>query len=275
MKKLLFVCLIFMLTSCDNSLVDRLTPGLIAKVGQHKIYLTDIKERAKEDNDKSIKLTKPILIFYLKEIIKEIIIEEEFKKFRLKINDADKKNAPFVKKFNEKELRRWLMFKKLKAYVVRKLTPPSSAECKAYYKAHIKDFNHSGKVELEYIVFEIKKDAEKFYNSVKKKGFDKSLKELRLQATYKGILNIENIPDDIKKQIDYTDKNSVWLIRSETKYYYVIKILNYYYKILPFKVIKNKISEKILEEKRRKLFNLWLEDKMKKRKITIYYDKLN
>jgi len=276
MKKLLLtVMILYFFVGCNSSIIDRLNPGLIAKVDNHKIYLDDIKERATEDNDKNVKLTKPMILFYLNEIIKEIVIKDEFKKLGLKLSEVDKKEAPYLKKLNKSELERWLIFKKLKSYIVRKITPPSAVKCKAYYKKHKKEFNDSEKVKLKYIIFEEKQRAEKFYKQVKKTNFDTALKKSGLYLTYKGILNVKNIPDDIKKQIDYTDKGSVWIIQSENKYFYVIKIEDFFRNILPFNVAKEYISKKILEENRAKLFDLWLRDTIKKRNIIIYYNKLN
>jgi hypothetical protein len=275
-KKIIFLFLIlFLFIGCENSLFDSINPKIVAKVDNYKIKIGDVKRRIIRDNEKEIKITKPILLYYLKEIIREKIIEDEFKRAHLKITEKDKKEVPFLSKLDPDELRRWLIFKKVKAYVVRKLTPPSERECKEYYKEHIKEFDDKEKVKLKYIIFEKKDNAERLYNLAKKLSFEEALKKENLEPSYRGILNIDNIPDDIKSKINFEKENSLWFVQAENKYYYVVKVEKFFKGHLPFKMVKDKISEEILEQRRGELFDLWLKEEMKKRKIKIYYNKLD
>ena len=264
----------FLLISCNNSIIDKLNPNVVAKIDNYKITMDSIKERVNEDNEQ-YKLTQPIILFYINEMIKEIIIDEEFKKLKLKITEKDRKNVPFLEKLNKKEVERYIKFKKVKDYVIRKITPPSKNECMKFYKEHISRYNHNEKVKLNYLIFTNGKLAKTIFKESQNTPIEEILKKYNLKYNFKGIIAIKNIPDEIKKSINYKKKNSIWLVKSEAGYFYIIKVIDYYNKPVPFEEVKNDITNEILGIKRKRYFNLWLKNEMKKRNITIYYNKLD
>ena len=274
MKKLtLLIFTIFFLISCNNSLIDRLNPNILAKVDSYKITMDSIKARINEDNEQ-YKLTQPIILYYINEMIKEIIIDEEFKRLKFKITKQDKKNVPFLEKLNHKEIQRYIKFKKVKNYVVRKITPPSRNECLRFYREHISRYNHNEKVKLNYLIFADEKQADKIFKESLSLSLDKVLKKYKLKYNFKGVIAIKNIPDEIKKGINYKKKHSLWFVKSEAGYFYIINVIDYYNKPIPFEEVKDDITAEILQNKRKKYFDLWLKNEIKKRHITIYYNKI-
>ncbi len=270
--KILIIFCLLIFNSCN--IIDNLNPDVVAKIDDTKISLKEIKKEIKQENP-DIKITKPLIVFYIKEKIKEKILEDEFKKLGFKITKQDIEKYPDLQKLNPQNLRKIIIFDKVKKYVVRKLTFPSDKECLEYYKKHIKEFDHIEKVRIKYIVFDDKKECEKFYNQlIKNKNFDKLLKEWKLNYTYKGIIKVKNIPEEIKSQIDYTKPNSFWIAKVSDRCY-VINCIEYLKnKPIPFKEVKMLIKKKLLSQKQSELFDLWLKKQMQLHKIKIYYDKI-
>jgi hypothetical protein len=270
----ILIILLICCSSCNSSFIDKINPSLVAKVNDYKIYKNEVNKRITDENS-SIKITKPIFLFYLNEIIKEAIIDNEFKKLGFKITESDKKNANILSQLNKDELIRYIKFKKVRQYVVRRLTPPSTQQCYSYYKTHFKEFNHDEKVKIKYIIFNQENNYNNYCNDAKKNlSLDYIVKKYNLKYTFKGIIKLKNIPDEIQKKINFEKKNSVWCIKSEAGYLYIIKVENLYKKIIPFENVKKLISEKLLETKRKKVFNYWLKEKLKSENITIYYNKI-
>ncbi len=265
------IFLIF-LFSCD--FIDEINPNVVAKVDNYKIYLSEIKERIKKENP-GIKITKPLVLFYINEEIKEKIIEDEFKRLKLKITEKDKKNYPYLMQLNPEELKKQIIFDKVKKYIVRKVTYPSEKECFKYYKNHLNEFKTGPQVNLEYLIFDSKKNCYKFYKVLlKNKDFEKTLKKFHLNLTFKGLIKIKNIPQEILTQIDYTKPNSFWIVDVDDRCY-VIKCIKYYPNpVESFTEVKEKIMKRLLSDRQTIVFNYWLKNEMKKRKIKIYYDKI-
>ena len=266
--------ILFMLNLFSCNFIDEINPNVIAKVGNKKIYLDEIKKEIIAENG-DVKLTKPLILFYINEKINEIILEEEFNKLKMKITQKDINQQSDIVKLNPELLKKRIIFEKVKKYVVRKLTYPSDEECLKYYKEHIKDFNHYDKLRLKYIVSDNFKDCEKVYNDLKRyKNFNRTLKKFKLNYAFSGIMKVKDIPDEIKQQIDYTKKNSYWLVKTKDRCY-VIECLEYMKNVpVSFKEAKYLIREKLLMQKQTELFNLWLRKQRKKRKIRIYYNKI-
>ncbi len=268
----LVVVLLFNLFSCD--FIDDINPNVIAKVGDKKIYFDKLKKEIIAENS-DVKLTNPLILFYINEKINEIILEDEFKKLHMKITKEDIKKQSDIVKLNPELLRKRIIFEKVKSYVVRKLTYPSDEECLKYYKAHIEEFNHFDKVRLKYIVSENEKVCKNVYNNLNKlKNFDKVLKKFKLNYAYNGILKVKDIPEEVKEQIDYTKNNSYWLVKTKDRCY-VIECIEYMKNVpVSYKEAKYLIRETLLMQRQTELFNLWLKKQREKRKIKIYYNKI-
>jgi len=265
------IFLIF-LSSCE--LWDDLNPNIIAKVDGYKITKNEIISRIKKENP-DLKITKPILIFYVKERIKEIILEEEFKRLHLKITDEDKKRYSFLSGLDPEEIKREIIFDKVKKYIVCKITYPSDKECLRYYREHIHEFDHSLKLKLQYVIFYDQKRCDRFYRTVlKHRNFKNILKKFKVHLAYSGILKVKDIPREISSKIDYTKDNSIWKVNVEDRCY-VINCIKYFGDSpLPFEEVKERIKRRLLYEKQSKFFKLWLSMQLKKHKIKIYYDKI-
>ncbi len=268
----LIILLFIFISSCD--FIDDINPNVIAKVGDKKIYYDKLKKEIIAENG-DVKLTKPLVLFYINEKINEIILEEEFNKLKMKITKKDIEQQSDIVKLNPEALRKRIIFEKVKKYVVRKLTYPSDEECLKYYKTHINIFNHYDKVRLRYIVSDEYNLCKKIYSMIKKeKNFDKVLKKIKLKYAFNGIIKVKDIPEEIKEQIDYTKNNSFWLVKTKDRCY-VLECLEYLKNVpVSFKEAKYLIREKLLMEKQTKLFNLWLKKQREKRKIKIYYNKI-
>jgi len=273
MYKYCLIIFLLLVSSCNTSLIDKLNPSLVAKVGNYKIYKNDVIKRITNDNS-NIKVTKPIFLFYLNEMIKEAIIDQEFHRLGYKITDSDRKKASLLSQLNKDELDRYIKFKKVRRYIVRKITPPSKAECYNYYKKHLKEFNHDEKVEIKYLIFNNENKFKKYCKEAKKEKFSKIIKKYNLKYTFNGIIKLKNIPDEIQKKVNFEEPNSVWCIKSEANYFYLIKVDNFFKGVVPFEKVKNLISEKLLEKRRAKVFNYWLKQKLKSKNIKIYYNKI-
>ena len=269
---LIMVFLFLNFISCN--FIDDINPNVVAKVGDKKIYLDKLKKEIIAENS-DVKLTKPLILFYINQKINEIILEDEFKKLHMKITKEDINQQSDIVKLNPELLRKRIIFEKVKRYVVRQLTYPSDEECLKYYKKHIEEFNHTDKVRLKYIVSDNIKTCEKVYKMLKKdKNFDEVIKKLKLNYAFSGIIKVKDIPDEVRQQIDYTKNNSFWLAKTKDRCY-VIQCLEFFKNVpVTFKEAKYLIREKILSEKETKLFNLWLQKQREKRKIKIYYNKI-
>ena len=269
---LIMVFLLLNFISCD--FIDDINPNVIAKVDDKKIYFDKLKKEIIAENS-DVKLTKPLILFYINEKINEIILEDEFKKLHMKITKEDIKKQSDIVKLNPELLKKRIIFEKVKSYVVRKITYPSDEECLKYYKSHINEFNHYDKVRLRYIVSENEKVCKTVYNKLKKlKDFDKVIRKLKLNYAYNGILKVKDIPEDVKEQIDYTQKNSYWLVKSKDRCY-VIECIEYMKNVpVSFKEAKYLIRETLLMQRQTELFKLWLKKQREKRKIKIYYNKI-
>ncbi len=269
---LIMVFLLLNFISCN--FIDDINPNVIAKVDDKKIYFDKLKKEIIAENS-DVKLTKPLILFYINEKINEIILEDEFKKLHMKITKEDIKKQSDIVKLNPELLKKRIIFEKVKSYVVRKITYPSDEECLKYYKSHINEFNHYDKVRLRYIVSEDEKICKTVYNKLKKlKDFDKVIRKLKLNYAYNGILKVKDIPEDVKEQIDYTKKNSYWLVKSKDRCY-VIECIEYMKNVsVSFKEIKYLIRETLLMQRQTELFKLWLKKQREKRKIKIYYNKI-
>ncbi len=269
---LIMVFLLLNFISCD--FIDDINPNVIAKVDDKKIYFDKLKKEIIAENS-DVKLTKPLILFYINEKINEIILEDEFKKLHMKITKEDIKKQSDIVKLNPELLKKRIIFEKVKSYVVRKITYPSDEECLKYYKNHINEFNHYDKVRLRYIVSENEKVCKTVYNKLKKlKDFDKVIRKLKLNYAYNGILKVKDIPEDVKEQIDYTQKNSYWLVKSKDRCY-VIECIEYMKNVpVSFKEAKYLIRETLLMQRQTELFKLWLKKQREKRKIKIYYNKI-
>ncbi len=275
MYRVTFLLLFLILfSSCDSSFIDKINPSLVAKVGDYKIYKKDVEQRITEDNN-NIKITKPIFLFYLNEIIKEAIIDKEFKKLGFKITKSDKEKANILSQLNKDELIRYIKFKKVRQYIVRKVTPPSTQVCYEYYKKHPEEFNHNEKVKIKYIIFSDENRFKTYCNEAEKhKSLKFILKKYHLRYTFNGVINLKDIPEEICQKVNFDKQDSVWCIKSEAGYYYIIKVDKLYKGEMPFKSVKHIISEKLLEKKRKKVFNYWLKEKLKSENIIIYYNKI-
>ena len=269
---LIMVFLLLNFISCN--FIDDINPNVIAKVDDKKIYFDKLKKEIIAENS-DVKLTKPLILFYINEKINEIILEDEFKKLHMKITKEDIKKQSDIVKLNPELLKKRIIFEKVKSYVVRKITYPSDEECLKYYKSHINEFNHYDKVRLRYIVSENEKVCKTVYNKLKKlKDFDKVIRKLKLNYAYNGILKVKDIPEDVKEQIDYTQKNSYWLVKSKDRCY-VIECIEYMKNVpVSFKEAKYLIRETLLMQRQTELFKLWLKKQREKRKIKIYYNKI-
>ncbi len=269
---LIMVFLLFNFISCN--FIDDINPNVIAKVDDKKIYFDKLKKEIIAENS-DVKLTKPLILFYINEKINEIILEDEFKKLHMKITKEDIKKQSDIVKLNPELLKKRIIFEKVKSYVVRKITYPSDEECLKYYKSHLNEFNHYDKVRLRYIVSEDEKVCKTVYNILKKlKDFDKVIRKLKLNYAYNGILKVKDIPEDVKEQIDYTQKNSYWLVKSKDRCY-VIECIEYMKNVpVSFKEAKYLIRETLLMQRQTELFKLWLKKQREKRKIKIYYNKI-
>ena len=266
------VLLLFNFTSCN--FIDDINPNVIAKVGDKKIYFDKLKKEIIAENG-DVKLTKPLILFYINEKINEIILEDEFKKLHMKITKKDIEEQSDIAKLNPEELKKRIIFEKVKRYVVRELTYPSDEECLKYYKTHINEFDHYDKLRLKYIVCDNERLCKKIYNTLEKeKNFNKVIKKYRLNYAFNGIIKLKDVPQEILQQIDYTKSNSYWLVKTKDGCY-VIECIKYLKNVpISFKEAKHLIKEKILMERQSRLFNLWLKEQRKKRKIKIYYNKI-
>ena len=101
------------------------------------------------------------------------------------------------------------------------------------------------------------------------------MKKYRLSYAFNGLIKVEDIPDDVKNQVDYTKKNSFWLVKTKDNRCYVIQCIDLLKNVpVSFKEAKYLIREKLLMQKQTELFNLWLQKQREKRKIKIFYEKI-
>ena len=159
--KVLIIFLLVFFSACN--FIDDINPNVIAKVGDKKIYLDKLKKEIIVENG-DVRLTKPLILFYINEKINEIILEEEFHKLNMKITKKDIEAQSDLIKLNPELLKKRIIFEKVKKYVVRKLTYPSDEECYKYYKSHLEEFNHSDKLRLKYVITDDFNLCKKIYN---------------------------------------------------------------------------------------------------------------
>ncbi|GEM_PF-4442302 len=269
----LFLLFIFTFSSCSSSFLDRINPNIVAKVDNDRIKLSEIKKKINKDNEGS-DITKPLILFYIKERINEIIIENEFKKLKFTIEDSDRADLDIFSKLNKEELEKIIIFKKVKNYIVRKITPPTEKECMKYYNDHIKDYEQGEQIITKYIVTNDETIANEVYKVTKTSGLDKALKDKNLNYSFKGLIKVENIPDEIKKQINYQKENSTWFLKTSGDYFYIIYIEKYYSKVIPFEQLKEKINRTLLDDKQNKYFKLWLKNQIDNSKVIIFHNKI-
>lgn len=247
-------------TTDGKKLLDKVKEETVKDLARWKIVQTEAKKRNISVSDKEVENR-------LKEIEREF---PSVLQFEITLSQYGLDRSTF-----KEELRKNLLTTKL-INEIGKDEKVSEEEVKKYYNENIKLFEHPREYKVYSILIKDEKKAKEVYNEItsNKITFTDAAKKYSEDTNTKdkggelGFITQGYLPEEVEKVTFSLPLNQVSKPIKTNEGYYITKVTEIKEAYTtPYFQAKTEIEEKLLYDKRSKVFSKWLEDQLNKAKI--------
>ncbi len=293
------ICTFLFLISCNNNQDEK---NLILKVNGKPITLNDYKLKLLEytaGGDESAATggndTETIKKTIIKSLIETALLEKEAERRGIKVSDIELKTE--LKRYLAdypgdtlkqllmskgvsyddwlKKVRKNLLVEKTIAAIVSDITPPSEEEIKNYYEKNKEKFVEPEKIHLHQIVVKKREQAGRLWKIVaaSRKRFAAIAKENSISPDAQnggdmGFISRGTLPSNMEKKLFRLPKMVLSPVMKGPQGFYIFMVTERKpERKIPFEDVKDKIKEKLLNERKALAYRAWLKEKLRTAKI--------